>query len=232
MVRFSLKYDDMGYHLIIRNIDSTITAHYSETYEGLAQYSDISRDSIIYEGEAHWQPVVVGQSERYKNLAETWFRAGIKAQKLFKEQAMAHGLMIEDLSQDAASFKAYTSNAEVLIKRGDFLLRNVRNIEVETKCFTFYKGHFYIEYSDIKGHQNMQTYSGSPVVLAIYERKDDVPIENSLFMLSIDTILEENNKKVRYDEEKKCLVIPCSLGKPGFSLIDEVRKNIETQVEE
>lgn len=219
----------MGYHLIIKHADGSITPKYSETFDGLAEHSNISADSIIYQGEQHWSPVVVGQDERYKNFAEEWFRAGIKAQKLFKSHAIAHGLMIEELSQDTDSFKAYTSNADVLIKRGDFLLRNVRNIEVETKCFSFYNDSFYIEYTDVKRHENMQNYSGSPVVLAIYERNGDTPIPNSLRMISIQNILEENNKSVKFDDKSKCFIVPLALTKQSFSLIDEVRESIEKE---
>lgn len=220
----------MGYHLIIQHQDGTITPKFSETFDGLVEYSDISADSIIYQGEQHWSPVVVGQDERYKNLSEKWFRAGIKAQKLFKSQAIGHGLMIEELSQDIDSFKAYTSSADVLIKRGDFLLRNVRNIEIETKCFTFYSDScFYIEYTDVKRHENMQNYSGSPVVLAIYQRDGDSPVPDSLRMINIQTILDENNKSVKYDAIKKCFIVPLDLARQGFSLIDEVRQAIEEE---
>ncbi len=219
----------MGYHLIIKHHDGTITPKFSETFDGLAEYSDISADSIIYQGEQHWSPVVVGQHEQYKNLADERFRAGIKAQKLFKSHAIDHGLMIEELSQDMDSFKAYTSNADVSIKRGDFLLRNVRNIEIETKCFTFYNDSFYIPYADVKRHQNMQNYAGSPVILAIYERNGDVPVPESLRMITIQTIIEENYKSVTFDEKSKCSIIPLALTKQGFYLIDEVRKAIEKE---
>lgn len=219
----------MGYHLIIRNADNSITAKYSESFEGLAEFNEISKDSIVYQGEKYWLPVVVGDDEQYKNLAEGWFRSGIKAQKLLKAQAIEHGLMIEELSQDVESFKAYKSNADVAIKRGDFLLRNVRNIEIEAKCLTFYGDEFYIEYSDVKRHMNMEEYSGSAVVLAIYERHEDSPKHDSLCMVSVRTLVAENNKSVRYDKDKKCLVVPRSLTQPGFALIDQVRAEIEAK---
>ncbi len=219
----------MGYHLIIRNTDNSITAKYAESFEALAEFNEISTDSIIYQGEQHWLPVVVGEDEQYKNLAHTWFRAGIKAQKLLKAQAIEHGLMIEELSQDVESFKAYKTNAEVGIKRGDFLLRNVKNIEVEAKCLTLYPEGYYIEYSDVKRHMNMEEYSGSAVVLAIYERHEDSPKQDSLCMVYVRTIMAENNKLVRYDKGKKCFVVPHSLAQPGFALIDQVRAEIEAK---
>lgn len=220
----------MGYHLIIRHDDGTISTKYSESFNDLTEYSEISSDSIIYQGEKHWSPVTVGEDEHYRNLAHDWFRAGIKAQKLFKTQAIAHGLMIEELSQDVDSFKAYTSSSDVLIKRGDFLLRNVNNIEIETKCLTYYNNAFYIKYTGVKRHMNMQTFSGSPVVLAIYERDKDNPKPESLRMITIDSIINENNKSVEYNDNNKCLLVPISLTKPQFTLIDDVRMNIAEKI--
>ncbi len=93
---------------------------------------DIKNDTIIYQGESHWVPEKVGSSKKYKLLAEGWYRAGIKAQELFKVQAKKENLILEELFQDQKSFKSYTNTAKsVSIKRGDFLIRNIRNLEIE-----------------------------------------------------------------------------------------------------
>jgi hypothetical protein len=169
----------MGYHVIVKAANGDLVSHYADSLEDLANFSDITADSIIYQGEPHWTPVMLGTDDKYKNFAKDWFRAGLKAQWLLKRQAIAHGLMIEDLSQDVESFKGYTINANVAIKRGDFLIRNARNLEIETKCFTFYKNGnedcFYIEYADVKKHQNMEQFTGCPVILAVYKRCGDTP---------------------------------------------------------
>lgn len=128
----------MGFHVIIKAENGQLDSHYADSLEKLADFSDIAADSIIYQGESDWKPVILGTDDRYKHLAEDWFRAGVKAQRLFRRQAIDHGLMIEDLSQDVESFKGYTKNANIPIKRGDFLIRNAKNKEVDTKCKTFY----------------------------------------------------------------------------------------------
>jgi hypothetical protein len=178
---------------------------------------------------------MIGTDDRYKHFAKDWFRAGLKAQRLLKQQAIDHGLMIEDLSQDVESFKGYTTNANVPIKRGDFLIRNARNIEIETKCFTFYRNGnedcFYIEYADVKKHHNMEKFTGCPVILAVYKRRGDTPEEDSLCMIGIQTIVDENNKRVKYDQDKKCFIVPVSLTKPNFTLIDQVRAEISIKID-
>lgn len=100
----------MGYHIIIKAEKGDLISHYAEKFEDLVQFSDIHPESIIYQGEPEWKPIIVGEHEVYKNLANEKFRAGIKAEKLFNEQANTYGLMLEKLSQDAESFKSYTTN--------------------------------------------------------------------------------------------------------------------------
>jgi CRISPR/Cas system-associated endonuclease/helicase Cas3 len=127
----------MGFHIV--NIENDKLKHdYVETYEELSYVEFITNDSIIYQGEEHWKPFKVSDSDQYKRFAKGWFRAGIQAQELFKEQATNHGYILEMLNQDQKSFKSYTSNVNsVSIKRGDFLVRNFGNIEVDVKCRGF-----------------------------------------------------------------------------------------------
>jgi len=224
----------MGYHVIIKS-DNGLVSHYAENYEDLAFFSDISDDSIIYQGEEHWTPSVIGKDKQYSNLAKEEFRAGIKAEKLFLEQAIANNLMIEKLSQDIDSFKAYTSGANKLIKRGDYLIRNARNLEIEVKCFTFYKiknkEFIYFRHDQYKKHQNMQEFTGAPVVIAFYQRENDSPVEESLRMISIDKIREQNNKTIKYLPKGKdsCYMIPLDQCDEKFSYIEKIQNDINSQ---
>jgi hypothetical protein len=102
----------MGYHVIILKGDNQIEHRYVEAYEKLADISELKKDSIIYEGEPHWKPVLAGQSNRYKHFTQDWFRAGLKAQQVSQEQAHAHNLILEVLKQDQDSFKSYTNHAK------------------------------------------------------------------------------------------------------------------------
>lgn len=153
----------------------------------------------------------MGEGPLYRDLADEKFRAGIKAQLLFKQQAIEHGLMVEAIAQDQGSFKPYTPCTNNFIKRGDFLLRNAGHIEIETKCLTYCdaKG-FYLPYRQIMGHREMQVHSKSPVVVAIYERNGDCPVADSLRMIHLDVIQVERNRPdaITYDETTKCFVVP------------------------
>lgn len=129
----------MGFHIV--NIENGILKKdYVESFEELAFIDFITKDSIIYQGEEHWKPLKISDSKKYENFSKGWFRAGIQAQELFNEQAIDNGFILEELNQDQNSFKLYTSNAEKKsIKRGDFLIRNYANIEIDIKCRGFKK---------------------------------------------------------------------------------------------
>ncbi|WP_369937583.1 hypothetical protein [Xanthomonas tesorieronis] len=206
----------MGYHLITRREDGTISNHFSETLEGLCKFDGIAADSIIYQAAEEWTPSVVGDDDTYKLLAEDWFRAGIRAQWQFFEEAKHQKLIPEKIHQDRESFQAYTSATTSPIKRGDYLLRT-KGIEIEVKCLTLYGGYYYLPYSAMKSHQAMQELSSTPVWFAIYERQADTPVHGSLHMVSVAAIFEQNNKLVQYDKRSKCLRVPQSMTNQGFS---------------
>jgi hypothetical protein len=50
-------------------------------------------------------------------------------------------------------------------------------------------------------------------------------------MIRIQTIVDENNKRVKYEQNKKCLIVPVSLTKPKFTLIDQVRAEISIKID-
>lgn len=222
----------MGYHLITKNPDGSITTKYSKTFGGLLEYPEISDDSLIFEGEPHQAPGAITENALYqKYIKDEKFRAGVNAEILFKKQAKEHGLIAEPLSQDRDSYALYRIHAANPVKRGDFLLRNVGNIEIEVKCLTLYFSsawgeHFHVTFSQVKRHEEMQRCTGVPVVLAIYERCGDAPKADSLRMIRLQAILDAYNNKskpklVNYDSEYKCLLVPESMAKKRFSLIDE-----------
>lgn len=77
----------MGYHIVnIKN--DTIEHLYIENKIELAYLDTLTENTIIYQGEKHWEPVRFGNDPWYKNYTKDWFRAGLKAQELFKEQAL------------------------------------------------------------------------------------------------------------------------------------------------
>lgn len=89
----------MGFHVILLKGDNRIEHRYVNTFEKLADISELKKDSIIYEGEPHWIPVFAGQCEMYKQYTEAQLRAGIKAQHVFKKQAKEHKLALLDITK-------------------------------------------------------------------------------------------------------------------------------------
>jgi hypothetical protein len=134
----------MGYHIIIKKDSPNIIHIYKETQDQLnielINNPEITPETIIYAGDQNNQPFFIRDHKKYNELIKDWYRAGLKAQDLFKQQAIERRFIVEPLSQDQESFRTYFQNANYLpIKRGDFLIRNVNNIEVDVKCRTFYR---------------------------------------------------------------------------------------------
>lgn len=233
----------MGYHIIIKHTNDDIEHHYVDRINDLANY-DIQKDSIVYQGEKSWKPILVGNSEYYANFAYDWHRAGIKAQELFKKQALKEEYILEELNQDSDSFKNYTGiKKEYLqIKRGDFLIRNVKNIEVDVKCRSFYTpvnssfNCFDFNAEHLQRHLNMQKFTKTPIVIAVYERKkgSDSPVPDSLRMIDIshlnelvDTLkLKKKTKENKKGEKYEVYQIPVRNTAPKFKLIEQLKPNL------
>lgn len=223
----------MGYHLI-NIIDGKLEHCFKETYEELVYEDAITGDTIIYQGEEKWRPFKISESEIYKGLANEDFRIGIRAQHLFKKQADKEGFILEDLNQNQESFKIYTNNVDKSIKRGDYLVRNFGNIEIDVKCKTFYKPEktpeeifFYFECDDLTKHLNMQSFTKTPILIAIYERsqenKNQIK-EDTIHFISINEMkrLKEKFQKSCYSQYK----IPTKYLHQGFDYIREVFEKI------
>ncbi|ASF43474.1 MULTISPECIES: hypothetical protein [Capnocytophaga] len=223
----------MGYHLI-NLIDGKLEHCFKETYEELVYEDAITENTIIYQGEEKWRPFKISESEIYKALANEDFRIGIRAQHLFKKQADKEGFILEDLNQNQESFKIYTNNVDKPIKRGDYLVRNFGNIEIDVKCKTFYKfdrtpreTFFYFECDNLSKHLNMQSFTKTPILIAIYERnqKDKVQIkEDIIHFISIDEI--ERLKRILQKSIHSQYMIPTKYLHQGFNYIKEIFEKI------
>ncbi|WP_062055741.1 hypothetical protein [Aquimarina longa] len=127
----------MGYHVI--NITNGVLQH---DYVELSYIDFITKDSIIYQGESHWKPFKVSESKQYKQFSEGWYRAGIQAQEVFKEQAMSNGLILEELNQDQKSFKLYTKNAKkpanVIQKMKNLKEQKLKNLDQQVEDLMYW----------------------------------------------------------------------------------------------
>ncbi|MDO4880513.1 MAG: hypothetical protein Q3983_04465 [Capnocytophaga sp.] len=188
----------------------------------------ITEDTIIYQGESHWTPLQIKNTE-FKNYCKDWYRAGLKAQEHFKTQAKEEGLILEELMQDQVSFQQYLiSDKYIDIKRGDFLVRNYGNLEVDVKCRSFrYLSNrelsFRFSCNDAEKHLNMQEYTQTPIIIAVYQRDGDKFIPKIPYFISIDRIKELSStlEKVFVENVGNCYEIPLRLTIQSFDYITD-----------
>jgi hypothetical protein len=226
----------MGFHIININNENNLEVLYADNIEELAKFSSITDESIIYQGERHWTANKIKDSKQYSAFGKDWHRAGILAQFLFKEQAEKEKLILEELKQDQSSFKSYTkvSSFSKKIKRGDFLIRNVRNLEIDVKCRGFKsrngETYFHFNVEDLEKHMNMMSFTKTPIIIAVYERKENgLPCPNNLFMFNIEDIYKEKDKLRSYNVETsgKCYEIGLSHTVKGFDLVHSYKEEVE-----
>lgn len=228
----------MGIHIV--NVENGKLRHdYVESYEELSYVEFISKDSIIYQGEENWKPTRISESKKFKHFSKGWFRAGIQAQEIFKEQASKYGFILEELNQDQKSFKSYTYNAKnISIKRGDFLIRNYGNIEIDVKCrgFRNVSGEKYFDFKieDVIKHTNMQKFTKTPILIAVYENIKDRPSDDKVYLFAIDKLVKSKEIKSHFRKGiGNCYRIPLSFTEEGFGLIKKTYKanfSLDTEI--
>lgn len=214
----------MGYHVIIDPELFPVEYTYVERIEDLVVIEGINERSVIFQGHPENPPQQVGVSVDFQRLGEDWYRAGLRAQAMFARLARDRRLVLEELSQDPEHFKVYTKAVKGRVKRGDFLVRNRGNLEVEVKCRSFYgKGnekYFLFSEDDLYKHLNMEKITKTPVVVAVFQRKEDNPLEDTLCMITVDHIQELTRSIGRVEKEYGWVYpIPVEETRPGFDLL-------------
>lgn len=225
----------MGFHILNPQENGSFTSLYVETLEELALKDGISAKAMIYQGDKNQVASQLGAVQENLKYIADWYCAGVRAEKLFRDLAFENKLIVEEISQDQQSFKPYTAFTPNSIKRGDFLIRNARNIEVEVKCRSlnvrtegtkenqFYK----IAYSEVKKLDEMQQITGIPILIAFFQRLGRNPVSSSMKMIAVSRIAQSSKSRiVWYDETSKDFCVPLSLMQDGFSLIERVREAI------
>ncbi|WP_291400606.1 hypothetical protein [Daejeonella sp.] len=222
----------MGYH-IINIFGSEIEHQYVKNELDIAYLDNISENTIIYQGNEEWKPIRLGNDPNFKNYAEDWFRAGLKAQELFKKHAKDHKLILEELNQDIKSFEQYNlENKKDKLKRGDFLIRNYGNLEIDIKCRSFYQNTnddlvFNFKYADYKKHLNMQKETQTPILIAVYKRDGDKVIDDTPYFFSLEN-LDKNKLNVvdiKAFNTGKCFQIPLKKTVQNFDFIKNYISN-------
>ena len=130
----------------------------------------------------------------YRWMFKPHFFAGERAEQHFQQLSELKGYVLEKIPQDKAIFGKYASNSQNRIKRGNFLVRNLKHLEIEVKCLTKRKYRatecYAVGYSHIERHEEMMSLTGEPVVFAIFERNDRDVVENSLKMIPLKELTE------------------------------------------
>jgi hypothetical protein len=222
----------MGYHIVNLN-NNNIEHDYLENELDIVYLNNLTENTIIYQGEKHWKPVRLGNGSAYNNYTKDWFRAGIKAQELFKKQAKRAKLMLEELFQDEISFQQYLIKDEYFaIKRGDFLVRNFGNIEIDIKCRGFYQNTngntvFNFKCDDVERHLNMQSLTNTPIFIAVYERNGDKVIEVDPYFFSLENVDFSTLTKVyiKSDNTGFCYQIPLNKTTQDFEFVKKYENN-------
>jgi hypothetical protein len=152
------------------------------------------------------------------------FIAGEKAENRFEQLCETHGYIVEKISQDRRHFAQYAANAQSYVKRGDYIVRNLGNIEVEVKCFslrTYGVTRCYcLKYSHIKRHEEIERLTGAPVIFAVFERNGRNVVEHSLRMIPLRELTARRHKAVFYDKQIKCLCVPFEIMYPAFDCFE------------
>lgn len=141
--------------------------------------------------------------------------------------------MLEELFQDESSFQQYLIKDEYFaIKRGDFLVRNYGNVEIDIKCRGFYKDNignivFNFKCYDVERHLNMQSLTNTPIFIAVYERKGDKVIEVNPYFFSIEnTEFSALNKiYIKAENTGYCYQIPLKNTTQDFEFVKTYQKN-------
>jgi hypothetical protein len=155
------------------------------------------------------------------------FLAGERAEKHFEQLSRSRGYILEKITQDR---KSYEELENLGVKRGDYLVRNLRNLEIEVKCFTKLKYSatecYAIAYSHIKRHEEMVKLTGEPVVFAIFERNGRDVVENSLRMIPLRELTGQRTNGIFYDSRIKCVCIPLTLMYQDFNYFEQYKLEI------
>lgn len=213
----------MGFHIV--NIKNGVLEHqYTEKYNDLLYIDFITEDSIIYEGHENWTPVKVGDHDKYKRLSRAEFRAGLIAEIVFEKQAYENNFILQKLDQGQETFKLYQNMCDKYYKRPDYTIRNGVNIDIDVKCYNFHenskKGR-YINFNINEAGRfgSMQKLTKNKLIIALYEKKQNRPVEDTLYMFSIDYFLSYL-KENRIPRTQEYASFPISETVEGFELIN------------
>jgi len=214
----------MGYHVIIDPELFPIKYTYVSGIGELVWVEGMNERSVIVEGKPENPPQQVGISADFRRLGEAWYRAELRARTIFAKLARDRQLVLEELNREPENFNPWVKAGKGKVKRGNFLVRNRGNIEVEVTCRSFYgrgvRKYFCFSQEDLRKHLNTEKVTHIPVIVAVFERKGDKPAEESLCMIKIDRIRELIPELVCEEKDDEWVYrIPLEETVKGFDLL-------------
>jgi len=203
----------MGFH-IVKQKDGIIESVYIRKAEEIVNIDDIDENTIVYEADEKWKPYTIKDNKELHLFLQDSVKYGLLGQQYFVEMMHKNKVVCEQIDQNPESLKQYIeiANGEY-IKRGDYILRNVNNIEVEVKVRTFYgrdqNRYFTIDYSELKSLERMQKILNNEILFCVFQKVDKVIIKDTIYSIAINKLVDLNREKLtKYYEKDKYLGIP------------------------
>ena len=216
----------MGYHVIIHPEDFPMKYAYVERIEQLVELEGINENSILFEGKRSNPPQQVGMFMDSGCPDEVWYRADLRARAVFTRMARERGVVLEEKSRNAEILKMDGRDIQKEVRRSVWGIRNREDLEVEVLCRSFYgRGvHRYFLFSeeDLERYLNMEKATRLSAVIAVFQRKGEQPLEDSLHMIRMERITELRHTVKREKKEYGWVYrIPLRETYPGFDLLSE-----------
>jgi hypothetical protein len=200
---------------------------YIENPQELINIEEIDENTIVYEADQEWKPYRIKENEILKTYIQRNNKLGLKGQQIFKDKMNQEKMIIEEIDQSQAGLKQYINIAnDKRIKRGDFIIRNKGNIEIEVKVRTFYSNsengyYFTIKYSELKSLERMQEILKNKIMFCVFQCINNKINEDKLYFITIDKILNGIlNGFFEYDKKEKYLKIPILCCNEGISYLE------------
>jgi hypothetical protein len=184
----------LGIHLIhSRNKYGQFQSYYFESYDKLIEFNyDFPSDVIVYEADKNWSPHHLNKHPRLKKYSNLSARVGRRGEILFQNMAEQKGFIAQEIDQDPKKYKEFLRIMGEQVKRSDFIILNLPNVEVDVKCLSLQsdkEGNYYqLSYEEIQKYLKYSNNTGRRLVFAIYQRVSNKPVEGSLRMIDLSEI--------------------------------------------
>lgn len=216
----------MGIHLItFSGVSNQFQSKYFKDYDELVMCGeDYPDDAIVYEADEQWRPNYIKNHLSLSKYANPDLRAGRRGELQFQKMADQHNFIAQEINQDRNYFQRFKKIMGANVKRSDYIILNLPDVEVDVKCLKTYTDnlsgskYFILEQQEIERFKNYANQTGRKIVFAIYQRSNNGPNPQSLAMVELADLLTQKTE-IRWNKE--FVQIPLSLLKPQFSLLDQ-----------